>query len=73
MDRRAWQAVAHRVAKSQTGLKRLSKDVQSGILGRITHEIFTTAPPCEDSACRSFNSQESQEDGLPHPKMKENF
>ena len=31
MEREAWQATVHRVAKSQTGLKRLSTHAQFGL------------------------------------------
>ena len=30
MDRKAWRAIVHRVAKSQTGLKQLSMQAQRG-------------------------------------------
>ena len=38
MDREAWQAIVHRVAKSQTGLKSLSRHTYK--VGRSKYLIF---------------------------------
>ena len=64
MDRGAWQATVHRVAKSQTRLKRPSHNMHTNERASLAAQMVKNLPAMQKTQSQSLGWEDPQEKGM---------